>query len=443
MRSRLTQLLNRLTQLLNAVLNSGRIAHATMLLLLLAFIIWFNYGTLLDRAISGTPQTEPLVTSRPDAMGRPPAIETYDSDYLGETIVSDATVSSVPATRSVGDQMQKIDRDATVARIEKLANDTAQLDLDLKAWNNSTSDLATNDSGRRLASDPEIFLAVVGLIQSEHVTADDFALLKSRVRVLEDEALTVREGRSSSGLDEAVTTTKAMFEKMRKSLDRATLSLSSFEKRSQLLKPSPSTLGDAIASDEEKRAADLSSQIAKDKEETKKKIADEAIKAAAAVNKLKLELELTRIAKEKADIQGGIDKGRADAKTEAAKRQLEAEFARDLPQIQHYLGKFFADGYTQRQSATHYEQRSTMGPVSLAAIQKAGALSNIVEGLDGAYPRFLHLMSSPTNDRAVQSPYPRFIGGHVPPESAATVRQGYTLLKKYQYLLVEKGYLAP
>ncbi len=433
----------RLTQALNAFLNYGRMSQVTMFGILVAFIIWFNYGTELDRAISGSPHAESIATSVADDSRRTQKLATDTDDNRREIAVSDASPSSAPAILSIDERMQKIDRDAAVARIEKLASDTLQLDLDLREWNRTTSDLATNDSGRRIASDRESFLTVAELFKSEPVLADDLALLKSRVRMLEDEALTVRQGQESNTLDGAVTTTKALFEKLRQSLDHAALSLAAFEKRSLLLKPSQMTLSDAITSAEGARAAELSSQIAKDKQVADKKIAEEAIEAAAALNNLKLEHERKIAAGKKAEIQGAIDKRILDAKTEADTRQLEAEFARDLPQIQHYLGRFFAKGYTQPLSATHYQQTSESSPVSLAAIQKAGALSNIVEGLDGAYPRFLHLMSSPTNDRAVQSPYPRFIGGHVPPESAATVRQGYTLLKKYQHLLVEKGYLAP
>ena len=433
----------RLTQVFNAVLKSGRMGHFTMFGILIAFIIWFNYGTVLDRAISGTPPTQSLVVSARDDSPMPDALGTNKVEFEREPVVSDVPVSTAPATPSIEDQMQKIDRDAKISRIEKLARDTLQLGAESNAWNRTMADLATSDSGRRMASDPEVFRAVTILIESEPVPADDLAVLKSRVRVLEDEALTLRGARSSNSLDGAVAETKAMFERLRHSLDVASLSLAGFEKRSQLLKPSPMTLADAIVADEEKRAAELSSQLVKEKLEDLKKIADEKREVAAMLNKVALEREREDAAAEQAKMQAGIEAARIKAVNAAEKQQLESEFARDLPQIQHYLGKFFAKGYTQPQSATHYQQTSSSTPVSLAAIQKAGALSDVVEGLDGAYPRFLHLMASPTNDRVVQSPYPRFIGGHVPPESAATVRQGYTLLKKYQYLLVEKGYLAP
>jgi len=433
----------RLTQLLNFVLNSGRFGAFTMLLILLAFIIWFNYGTELDRAISGTAQTESIAAMGREGSGSTERVVIATDDDHQQVIVSDVTPSSAPAILSVDEQMRKIDREATLARIERLASDTVQLDSDLKAWNKTTIDLATNDSGRRLASDPDSFLSVVALLKSEPVSPDDFALLKKRVRVLEDEALRVHSGQSSGTLDGAVTTTKAMFEKMRQSLDSAALSLAALEKRGQFIKPSPMTLADAIVADEEKRAADLSSQLSKAKQEADKKIDDQKLEAAAMLNTLALERELEKAAAEKAKAQAAIEDARIKAINAAKKQKLEAEFARDLPQIQHYLGRFLARGYTQPQSASHYQQTTSSSPVSLAAIQKAGALSDVVEGLDGAYPRFLHLMASPTNDRTTPSPYPRFIGGHVPPESAATVRQGYTLLKKYQHLLVEKGYLAP
>ncbi len=411
--------------------------------ILIAFIIWFNYGAKLDRVLDGKPQPVPQTTVEVNLP--PSALEPASSAKanIDLTATSDRSRSTPPATLSLDEQMRKIDSEALATKVEKLAGDSAQLDTDLTAWNQRTGDLAANDSGRRIASDPQTFLAVASLIKSEPVSADDFSVLKSRVRALGDEVLNVRQGQSSSSLASAFATTKETFEKLRTNLDRATLSLSAFEKRSQLLKPSSMTLAAAIAAHEEKKAAELSAQVAKDRQESEQKIASEKREAEATLNKLTLESEQAKDALEKRNMQKKIDDERIRKEAAAAKRQLEAEFSRDLPQIKHYLGKFLASGNTQPQSATHYEQRTTTGPVSLAAIQKAGALSDTVEGLDGAYARFLNLMASSSNDRVVGSPYPRFIGGHVPQESVATVRQGYTLLKKYQFLLVEKGYLAP
>jgi len=433
-----------LTQLFHSALKSSYLVSGTMFGILVAFIIWFNYGTELDRALLGTPPTDAIAASARGDSLIPQEPTTDAIEYRRESVVPDVPTPSIPATPSIEVQMQKLDRDATVARIQKLANDTLKLETDLKTWSKTTSDLTTNDSGRRIASDPASVAAVAQLIQSEPVSADDFALLKSRVRVLEDHALTVsQEGRQSSGLDEAITTTKAMFEKMRQSLDRATLSLASFEKQSQLSKPSSMTLGDAIASDEVKRAAELSSQLAKDKQEAEQRIAAEKRKAAALLNELTLEREREKADADKAHLQAEIDNARMEAKNAVEKRQLEAEFNRDLPQIKHYLGKLFSDGYTQPVSATTYQDVGTHGPVSLGRLKAAGALDDKVEG-NGAYSKILHLMVSQTNDRKLPAPYPSdYIGGSPYPDQSAAARPAYGFLRKYGSLLVEKGYLAP
>ena len=433
----------RLTQLLNAVLNSHRFAKVACFGVLLSFVVWWNYGTELDRMLSGTsPAVSTAASEQADSptVHEPPspAERTLDRPEVSAPI--DATTS---VAMSLDEQMQKIDSDAMVAKIEKLATDVTKLESDLNAWNQRVTGLATSDSGRRIANDAESLLSVITLIETEPVPVDDFAVLKSRVRVLEDASLNLRWGQVPTSLDSALSTTKTLFEESRGNLDRATGALTVLEQRCQFSKPSTMTLADAIVARAEHQAAELSSQMAKAKQENELKIAKEKHEAEAMLNELALERERARVAAEKAKLQKEIEAERIAKETAAAKRQLEAEFSRDLPQIQHYLGKFFAEGYTQPQSSTHYEQRSTKGPVSLAAIQKTGALSDTVEGLDGAYPRFLHLMAAPTNDRVAPSPYPRFLGGYVPQESVATVRQGYTLLKKYQYLLVEKGYLAP
>jgi hypothetical protein len=426
----------------NFVLNSGRVAKSTMFLMLIAFLIWFIYGTELDRAFSGIPQPESIATPAQGESEIPKENATVSDDYRQEAIVSDVTPSSAPAILSVDEQMRKIDREATLARIEKLASDTLQLDSDLKAWNKTTIDLATNDSGRRLASDPDSFLSVVALLKSEPVSPDDFALLKKRVRVLEDESLRIHSGQSSGTLDGAVTTTKAMFEKMRQSLDNAALSLAALEKRGQFTKPSPMTLADAIVADEETRAADLSSQLSEAKQEADKKIADQKLEAAAMLSKLALEREREKAAAEKAKAQAEIEDARIKAINAAKKQKLEAEFAKDLPQIQHHLGKLFVDGYTQPVSASTYQDLGTHGPVSLGRLKAAGALKDKVEG-DGAYSAILHLMVSPSNDRKLSAPYPSdYIGGSPYPAQAAAARPAYLFLRKYGILLVDKGYLA-
>lgn len=232
----------RLKPFLVAILQSHRVVKFTMFGILLAFVIWFNYGTELDHAISGTPRTDSIPTTVAEEPRTPQELTANSDHYRPGAVDPPVAQSSAPAALSIEERMQKIDRDAVVAKIEKLARDVSQLDLDLAAWNKRTADLATNDSGRRIASDPVVFAAVTNLIQSEPVSPDDFSMLKRRSRALEDETLNVPQGPSQGSLDQAFSSTKAIFEKLRTNLDHAALSLGAFEKRCQFLTPSPLTL---------------------------------------------------------------------------------------------------------------------------------------------------------------------------------------------------------
>ncbi|MDX1926254.1 MAG: hypothetical protein SFV81_07045 [Pirellulaceae bacterium] len=120
--------------------------------------------------------------------------------------------------------------------------------------------------------------------------------------------------------------------------------------------------------------------------------------------------------------------------------KLAIDFAKDEPQVRHYLSALFADGYSQPDPATRsaHKQTAVFGPVSLIALKEFSALEPSERGL----LRLGHAGSDPTNDRGRQA-FPKNIGGSLDRSETEFLYPAQRLLIKYQKLLVMKGLLAP
>lgn len=429
--------MSRLLQLFNYLLNShpfGRIAIAGGLF---AFVLWWNFGKEFDAAISDAkPQTvveepvEPVASSAPLSATKTktesPKVETHEEPAKEE-----------PTTPSIDERMRAVECEALVAKMEKLVTDFSALQKSLAAWNQRVGDLAANDIGRRMANHAETLGTVETLMKSELLSDNELLLLQKRIRIIEDETIQVRAQKISTGLEKMVSETKALLDQSADAVAQASISMNVLEKQSLLVKPSSMTLAEAIVKQSEQMAIANSKAIADAKKESDAKIAAKDREAAAIDNQVKEQAAGGQVdaAKQRREVQHQKELA------ETAKRQLEAEFQRDLPEIKHYLGKLFMNGHTQPVNARTYVDVGTTGPVSLARLVAAGALKDKVEG-DGAYSAILHLMVSQDNDRKGVGPYPQdYIGGSPYPAQAAAARPAYQYLRKYGQLLVEKGYL--
>ncbi len=405
--------------------------------MLIAFVVWWIYGRQLDTVVSSTNSDVAVAqATQPSSESVPHSKTPMPSESINQPTHYEV-VNGEPITPSIDERMRAIESEALIERIEKLVINFSELEKNLSTWNQRISDLASNDTGRRLANHPTTLGLVETLMLSDPVPANQFMVLKKRIRIIEEETAQVQTQRIPDGLEKMIAETKSMVDRYTDSLAQVSLSMDTFEKQSLLENPSSMTLADAII----KRNAELAIAHAKrlddDKTQADEKVAAMNREAAAFEHQRKIQ-----IAGEQIDLakQRLVDE-QEKLRLEAAKRKLEAEFQRDLPQIKHYLGKLFVDGHTQPVSSTTYADVGTTGPVSLARLVAAGALKDKVEG-DGAYSAILHLMVSPTNDRKVAAPYPQnYIGGYPKPAEAAAARPAYLLLKKYGQLLVEKGYL--
>lgn len=118
--------------------------------------------------------------------------------------------------------------------------------------------------------------------------------------------------------------------------------------------------------------------------------------------------------------------------------KLKADFVKDEPMVRHYLSALFAHGYSQPDKGAKHKRTSVLGPVSLAALQKFGALEPTENGM----LQLGHAGADPSNDRGRQA-FPKNIGGGLDQHEFEFLLPAQKYLIKYQKLLVHNGLLAP
>ncbi len=158
-------------------------------------------------------------------------------------------------------------------------------------------------------------------------------------------------------------------------------------------------------------------------------------KLAEAKEKLRQE----KAAQELALVEAEKEAAKIAAAERERKVKLEAEFQRDLPKIQKYLGPLFVKTTKQPGTGNVVETKESK-PVSLTALNSVG-LSNPDVGK--ACSSLLLFFSYFKAAGRGQGPYPSYYaGGALNPDEIAAIRPAYDLLDKYGELLVEKGMLA-
>ncbi len=118
--------------------------------------------------------------------------------------------------------------------------------------------------------------------------------------------------------------------------------------------------------------------------------------------------------------------------------RLNADFVKDEPMVRHYLSALFNPGYTQPDKGSKHKRTDKVGPVSLEALRKFGALEPTEEGM----LKLGHAGSDASNDRGRQA-FPKNIGGALDQNEFDFLLPAQKYLIKYQKLLVHNGLLAP
>jgi len=155
--------------------------------------------------------------------------------------------------------------------------------------------------------------------------------------------------------------------------------------------------------------------------------------------------EIATLRSEMSDSQRRIQFAEENAKRELAKRaeakrKLEIEFQRDLPDIKSLLKPFITPGLTQHLHKFAYrpDRNPNPRPVSFGSLVALGYLHDSTERLTAFWRSTSH-----ENDRPFGSfpraPYGKTVISH----ELSTVRRAQSYLKKYGELMVEKGLLSP
>jgi hypothetical protein len=177
--------------------------------------------------------------------------------------------------------------------------------------------------------------------------------------------------------------------------------------------------------------------------EERKRLDEEAIEAqkrdeqklAEAKEKLRQE----KAAQELALVEAEKEAAKIAAAEQERKILLEAEFKRDLPKIQHYLGPLFVKTTKQPGGGDVIETKESK-PVSLTALNAVGLSNPDVSKACGSLLLFFSYFKAGGRG---QGPYPsEYHGAALNQDQLAVIRPAYDLLDKYGELLVEKGMLA-
>ncbi len=425
---------------LDRVMKTERLLPVMAVIGVLAYIFW---------SVNSTPITNVLVEKGiplyPNGVAQESEIE------LRHTVKQSEGVADNKTTRKEAQQIlarEKLERELKSYQTGNLAGRTNELAFEFslmksafEKWTLHLTELSLNDRGRMIVSNTTVLPTVLTMFECQEKLRADFSSLTDEANAIvkaSKEALdSSPEFLGSKEILNTIMGTTGKVQSMRLAIEKLENALSSFETASAGLIPADRTL--AMALQDRQKADAIADAKALDEAREVSRAEFAAKKKEAVREKEKLEflreqaIELAEQKRLKDEIE--------DTKEKAAKATLLAEFNRDLPQIKHYLGKFFMIGYTQPSSCHYFEDVGKQGPVSYARVVAVGALNEKVEGLEGAYSALLHLMNASNNDRKLVGPYPGYIGGAVSTQNAAAIRPAYLLLKKYGRLLVEKGYL--
>lgn len=118
--------------------------------------------------------------------------------------------------------------------------------------------------------------------------------------------------------------------------------------------------------------------------------------------------------------------------------RLKADFVKDEPMVRHYLSALFKHGYSQPDKGFKHKRTDTLGPVSLEALRKFGALEPTERGM----LMLGHAGADASNDRG-RDAFPLNMGGSLEQHEFEFLLPAQKFLIKYQKLLVHNGLLAP
>ncbi len=333
---------------------------------------------------------------------------------------------------------QELGRALTVTgdRLEEVQSSLGSFTVELKS-------LQDNDAGKRIVGSNEHFPQLVALIR--YAPDLDVSLNQASARY---SALVSREVASTSESElKSVKLSLNDFDTQVSSLEQdvenAKLALNAISTVCQKLPQATMTVRTRLHADEEKEKLSYAQKLkesqdsAKREQEQKLQLADkERSDAKASLEAATKRLEALRLRQQAANVEGSSSSILSGGRAAQDTALLEADYRRDLSEINRLLSPLMSQGHKQPEHAGYQRRAREVGPMSLSALRSCGALEPTDKGLED-----LAFAMTYDNDRS-SSGFPQYIGGGLQEEHYRYVVPAQKLLLKYQYLLVEKKRLA-
>lgn len=373
----------------------------------------------------------------PDTAGEP-SEDASPSVYFHNNRVPLAYREPIPKPTRVAEAKNGLVREDLTHAIAK----REAVGQELKALTGLVSDLSSNETGRQLAQALELLESFMEFKQRLEATSKQYDTTRRDLILLQAEVEEQLDLYPNTPLPESLV---SQLGALVKSLDESQAEL----RQCKLGLAALVSEGANHPAGEKSLAEQIETyQVDKQKvqlqaiAEERKRLDEEAIEAqkrdeqklAEAKEKLRQE----KAAQELALVEAEKEAAKIAAAEQERKVKLEAEFQRDLPKIQKYLGPLFVKTTKQPGGNSLIETKESM-PVSLTALKAVG-LSN--PDVSKACSSLLLFFTYFKAGERGQGPYPYYFGGTPNPEHLAAIRPAYDLLDKYGELLVEKGLLA-
>lgn len=344
---------------------------------------------------------------------------------------------------------------AVAALMEKCSNGLDELMRQTRSWQSELTPLLQDDRGRRLASDPDAVLRFLVVSKEEHPTVADIA---AWTQEFNEASRPIREAVAKEQREIQTTPDdRAYFEAILTRVESASLKLTRSQEVLRLLLVETSeqpvatrTLEQALAVAEQEALNRFVEEANQERMAKLKAAVDEQSKALQEAEEIRIAAETEmRVAEKKAQAQGirtetqRLDNEIDEAAAAAARRKLEAEFARDQPEIQSLLAPFLAESVTHpnlgnpNDPHTWIIRAGDLIPVSFGRLQSSGSLADTHEGRHRLY----YFAGSADSIRPKQG-FPAYSRtGLNNPAIVDRISRAQALLTKYGPLMVEKGML--
>jgi len=349
---------------------------------------------------------------------------------------------SIPSAADLDAELRRSENSHFASRLKRLVENAFELSNQNAEKSKFIEELATNDTGRKIAADAVLTASIIALLEIPDNRFQEILAIVERASDLQklfDEAIKKLPtmGVSKEAPKQAEELEKLISEKRKQLQDfQSAINRIAIESSGRSL--STKTLGAAMDDHKSRQSASLAAAIRAEREATQK--AKEELARENEIKMKELELQADRVKAEgdRRLKEAEIIAAEIAATKASEDRLLQAEYDRDREQIKHYLHPLFVPGETQP-STNGWIRTLDSKPVSLNGLKSSGALHSLPLGPI----ELLLLFNDSGNDRKVRGPYPGFNGGGLQEVHAEAIMPAYKLLVKYQHILVKEKLLSP